>query len=89
MQPTDGGLIRQEILRAMAATRSDGSLSGQVGRLDGGPDAFAALWVSEAGGITDEHETVGDDGTRADARGEICMSTPMDTGCPRRLAAGL
>ena len=87
VQPTDGGLIRQEILRAMAATRSDCSLSGQKGRLDGGPDAFAALWVGEAGGITDEHETVSDDGTRADARREIRMSAPLEPGRPRRFAA--
>ncbi len=69
-QPIDCGLIRWEILHAIAATRSYRSLGCQTGRLEGGPDALAALWVGAAGGITDEQQPVSEDGACADARGE-------------------
>src|SRR5689334_5792502 len=87
MQPADRGLVRQEILRAKSAARGGCGLSRQTGRLDGGPNAFAALRICKARGITDEHETVSDDGARSDARGEIRMSAPRDPGRPGRLAA--
>jgi hypothetical protein len=61
MESSDRGLVRQEILEAMATTRGNQCFGGQDTRLDRGPDPFAALWIREARGITDQQQAVRDD----------------------------